>query len=69
VQLFAPLEDYTKKKTLYAAEQHRADVVQAREDWRAFQEFIDEATLVFIDETWAKTNMTPLYGWAERGSE
>jgi transposase len=23
--------------------------------------------LVFIDETWAKTNMTRLYGWAPRG--
>ena len=23
--------------------------------------------LVFIDETWAKTNMTPLYGWAAIG--
>ena len=23
--------------------------------------------LVFIDETWAKTNMAPLRGWAERG--
>jgi putative transposase len=23
--------------------------------------------LVFIDETWTKTNMTRLYGWAERG--
>jgi len=24
--------------------------------------------LVFIDETWTKTNMAPLRGWAERGS-
>jgi transposase len=24
--------------------------------------------LVFIDETWAKTNMAPLRGWAPRGS-
>ena len=23
--------------------------------------------MVFIDETWTKTNMTRLYGWAERG--
>lgn len=28
---------------------------------------IDERRFVFIDETWAKTNMTPLYGWAEIG--
>jgi transposase len=24
---------------------------------------------VFIDETWAKTNMTPLRGWSKRGSK
>jgi transposase len=23
--------------------------------------------LVFIDETWTKTNMAPLYGWGEKG--
>ena len=28
---------------------------------------IDTKKLVFIDETWAKTNMTPLYGWAPKG--
>jgi hypothetical protein len=28
---------------------------------------IDYRRFVFIDETWAKTNMTPLYGWAEVG--
>ena len=25
--------------------------------------------MVFIDETWAKTNMTPIRGWSERGSK
>jgi transposase len=28
---------------------------------------IDPRRLVFIDETWAKTNMAPLRGWAPRG--
>jgi len=28
---------------------------------------IDPARLVFIDETWTKTNMAPLRGWAPRG--
>ena len=28
---------------------------------------IDPSRLVFIDETWTKTNMAPLYGWAPRG--
>ena len=29
---------------------------------------IDPRRLVFIDETWTKTNMGPLRGWAPRGS-
>lgn len=29
--------------------------------------YFDPARLVFIDETWSKTNMTPLRGWAPRG--
>lgn len=28
---------------------------------------IDPRRLVFIDETWTKTNMTPLRGWSQRG--
>jgi len=56
-----------KKKTLRAAEQHREDVVKQRSRWQWFMDIIDMKKLVFIDETWAKTNMTPLYGWAEIG--
>ena len=48
-------------------EQQRADVVEQRKEWQQFQSVIDETKLVFIDETWAKTNMTPLYGWSDRG--
>lgn len=32
-----------------------------------FRPGIDPARLVFIDETWTKTNMAPLFGWAPRG--
>jgi transposase len=32
------------------------------------QGLIDPRRLVFIDETWAKTNMAPLRGWAPRGA-
>ena len=28
---------------------------------------IDPSRLVFIDETWTKTNMSPLRGWSKRG--
>jgi transposase len=35
--------------------------------WRAYQNRLDPSRLVFIDETWTKTNMTSLRGWAPRG--
>jgi transposase len=57
-----------KKKTLIAIEQDRADVVEQRAAWRASQESIDPAKVVFIDETWAKTNMTRTYGRSDLGT-
>jgi transposase len=56
-----------QKKSLRAAEQDRADIVQAREEWRAFRPDLNPEHLVFIDETWAKTNMVRLFGRAPRG--
>lgn len=50
-----------------AREQDRPDVSRRRAQWRRYQGRIDPARLVFIDETWAKTNMTRLHGWAARG--
>ena len=38
-----------------------------RARWKKYQGRIDPSRLVFIDETWAKTNMTPLRGWCARG--
>ena len=35
--------------------------------WKAHQGRFDPARLIFIDETWAKTNMTRVRGWAPRG--
>lgn len=35
--------------------------------WQTYQERIDPRRLVFIDETWAKTNMAPLRDWCTRG--
>lgn len=55
------------KKTLFATEQDRPDVARRRERWKAYQGRLDPARLIFIDETWAKTNMTRLRGWAPRG--
>ena len=60
-------EHHSKKKTIHAAEQDRPDVAQRRADWHASQGAIDADRLKFIDETWAKTNMTRLRGRAPRG--
>jgi transposase len=42
-------------------------VAQRRQDWRGGQAELDSGRLIFIDETWAKTNMTRLRGRAPRG--
>jgi len=55
------------KKTLFATEQDRPDVARKRLRWKTYQGRLDPARLVFIDETWAKTNLTRLRGWAPRG--
>ena len=52
---------------LHAAEQDRADVARRRARWKAHQARLDPKRLVFIDETWAKTNMARLRGWCRRG--
>ena len=56
-----------KKKTLRASEQQRPDVAAAREAWSETQKSLDPRRLVFIDETWASTNMAPRYGRCEKG--
>jgi len=56
-----------KKKTVHASEQGRPDVLKQREEWFEGQLDVDPARLVFIDETWASTNIAPLYGWAPKG--
>ena len=55
------------KKTARASEQDRPDIARKRARWKARQGSIDLRRLVFLDETWAKTNMAPLRGWGLRG--
>ena len=50
-----------------AAEQMRPKVARFRARWRAHQHRLDPRRLIFIDETWIKTNMTRTCGWAARG--
>jgi transposase len=56
------------KKTLHAAEQKRPDVVTKRAEFDFFRiAGIDPHRLIFLDETWIKTNMTRLWGWGPEG--
>lgn len=52
---------------MLASEQDRPDVARKRARWKTHQADLDPRRLVFIDETWAKTNMGPLRGWSPRG--
>jgi transposase len=58
---------YGSKKTLLALERARADVARRRQRWLSVQKHLDPQRLVFIDETWIKTNMAPLRGWGPKG--
>jgi transposase len=51
-----------------AGEQDRPDVARRRRQWVKYQGRIDARTLVFLDETWTKTNMAPLRGWSPSGT-
>jgi len=42
-------------------------VARRRAQWLKYRPQIDPSRLVFIDETWTKTNMAPLRGWAPIG--
>ena len=54
------------KKTVFPAEQLRPKLARHRARWKAHQDKVDQSRLVFIDETWIKTNMAPLRGWGPR---
>ncbi len=42
-------------------------MARRRARWKRYQGSIDPRRLVFIDETWAKTNMIRSHGWCARG--
>ena len=64
---FVHAEKLSFKKTVAASEQDRPDIARRRAQWKKYQGRIDPERLVFIDETWTKTTMAPLRGWAPRG--
>jgi transposase len=55
------------KKSLRASEQDRADVARRRRLWKKYQAKVAARRLIFIDETWAKTNMTRTHGRCAKG--
>jgi transposase len=64
----SPARGSRSKKSLHASEQDRPDVARRRARWKQHQGRLDPRRLVFIDETWAKTNMTRRHGRCARGS-
>ena len=42
-------------------------MARKRTRWKAWQGRFDVRRLVFIDETWIRTNMAPLRGWGPKG--
>lgn len=65
--LLCAASDHAEKKTAHAAEQDRPDVLKRREAWFAGRGEFDPTRLVFIDETWASTNMARTRGRARKG--
>lgn len=57
-----------QKKVLKASEQQRPDVAERRAQWKLWQCGLDPGRLVFIDETWVKTNMTRPRGRSLEGT-
>src|SRR3954462_13559255 len=54
------------KKSVVAGERDRPDVARRRAQWTKYQGRVEAERLVFIDETWTRTDMAPLRGWAPR---
>jgi transposase len=67
VWAFVHRDGLSFKKSILPSEQDRPDIARRRARWQKYQKQIDPSRLVFIDETWAKTNMAPLRGWGLRG--
>lgn len=64
---FFKREGVSFKRTLLPSEQARRDVARRRASWRRYQGRIRADRLVFIDETWIKTNMVRTHGWGRKG--
>jgi transposase len=59
---FVHAEKLSFKKSVAAGERDRPDVARRRAQWTKYQDRVDPERLVFIDETWTRTDMAPLRG-------
>jgi transposase len=50
-----------------AGERDRPEIARRRAQWTKYQDRVEVERLVFIDETWTRTDMAPLRGWGPRG--
>ncbi len=66
--VIVPIDRDVNKAYVLAEEQERPKTARFRARWKANQHRIDRRRLVFVDETWIKTNMTRLRGWSKRGT-
>ncbi|MCK1665736.1 IS630 family transposase, partial [Bradyrhizobium sp. 153] len=64
---FVHAEKLSFKKSVAAGERDRPEVARRRAQWTKYQGRVEAERLVFIDETWTRTDMAPLRGWAPRG--
>ncbi len=64
---FLKRQEISFKKNLVRRRAGPSRRCKARLRWKKYQARIDPSRLVFIDETWAKTNMTRTRGWRRRG--
>jgi transposase len=55
------------KKSAHANEQSHPEILKRRQDWFESQPDLDPERLIFIDETWASTNMARRHGRCLRG--
>ncbi len=61
------MRSFGLKKTAVASERDRPDVARRRRQWMKYRGRVAIERLVFIDETWTRTNMAALRGWAPKG--
>jgi len=64
---FFPRRGITRKKTAHVTEQDRPDIVKRRKEWFDGELDLDPEQPIFIDKTWASTNMARRYCRSPRG--